>query len=79
MDILEIENTKTKINEFIKEGLYKNIIQKSEGQAMSPKDKNVGRFYCIFKVHKPHKPKQVPPEQPILSHSGSKCEKLKKL
>ena len=60
----------------LQEGLDKNIITKSELQAMNPDDKNVGRFYCNFKVHKPHEHNTVPPERPIISQSGSMCENI---
>ena len=37
-------------------------------------DKEPGRFYCNFKVHKPHEPNKAPPERPIISGSGSITE-----
>ena len=36
--------------------------------------KQSGRFYCNFKVHKPHEPNTRPPERPIISGSGSITE-----
>ena len=41
---------------------------------MNPDEKEAGRFYCNFKVHKPHTPNQAPPERPITSQSGTICE-----
>ena len=41
---------------------------------MNPEDTQAGRFYCNFKVHKPHKHKKAPPERPITSQSGTICE-----
>ena len=76
VNVLDIEKTKTKIKEVLKEGLDKKIITQSEYQEMKPDDKNVGRFYCNFKVHKPHGHKEVPPERPIISQSGSICENI---
>ena len=37
-------------------------------------DKDPGRFYCTFKVHKPHEHGKAPPERPIISGSGSITE-----
>ena len=76
VNVFDIEKTKTEIKDVLQEGLDKNIITKSELQAMNPDDKNVGRFYCNFKVHKPHEHNTVPPERPIISQSGSMCENI---
>ena len=43
---------------------------------MNPDDKNAGRFYCNFKVHKPHNHKETPPVRPIISQSGTICENI---
>ena len=61
VNVFDIEKTKTEIKDFLQEGLDKNIITKSELQAMNPDDKNVGRFYCNFTVPKPHEHNKVPP------------------
>ena len=42
---------------------------------MKPDEKGPGRFYCNFKVHKPHIYKTAPPVRPITSQSGSIFEK----
>ena len=76
VNVLEVEKTKTKITETIKEAYEENIISKSEFEAMKPDDKVVGRFYCNFKVHKAHKNNELPPERPIVSQSGSICENI---
>ena len=41
---------------------------------MNPEDKEVGRFYCNFKVHKNYD--QIPPVRPINSGSGSMTENI---
>ena len=74
--MFDIEKTKTEIKDVLQEGLDKNIITKSELQAMNPDDKIFGRFYCNFKVNKPHEHNTVPPERPIISQSGSMCENI---
>ena len=51
---LEVERTKAKIIELLKEGLEKEIISKTEYEEMNPVETGPGRFYCNFKVHKPH-------------------------
>ena len=43
---------------------------------MLPKDKNPGKFYQLFKVHKEHEPGSVPPGRPIISGSGSITENI---
>ena len=43
---------------------------------MNPKDKNPGKFYCLFKVHKPHTDGFAPPVRPIISGSGSILENI---
>ena len=53
---------------------YNNILTKSEAESMNPEEKEAGRFYCNFKVHKPHIPMTTPPVRPIISQSGSICE-----
>ena len=62
----------------LEEGLDNEIITKEEFQAMSPLNKNVGRFYCNFKVHKPHQIMKAPPERPIVSSCGSITENIGK-
>ena len=39
-------------------------------------DKDFGRFYCNFKVHKEHTPMSAPPPRPIVSVSGSFSENI---
>ena len=38
---------------------------------MISNDKEAAKFYCTFKVHKPHEPMTAPPPRPIVSGSGS--------
>ena len=39
-------------------------------------DKEAAKFYCTFKVHKPHEPMTAPPPRPIISGSGSATENI---
>ena len=71
VDQLEVDISKKKIDDVMKEAFEKNIISKDDFDGMNASDKDPGRFYCNFKVHKPHSPNQVPPERPIVSESGS--------
>ena len=41
---------------------------------MCPDEKNPGRFYCNFKIHKKHEKNQAPPPRPITSGAGSITE-----
>ena len=74
MDEFAVERAKLKIKNILQEGLDKNILTKSDFNEMNPDDKEAGRFYCNFKVHKPHEHKKAPPERPITSQSGTICE-----
>ena len=70
------EKAKHKIKQFIEEGLDNDIITKQEYEAMCPEGKQPSKFYCNFKVHKPHEHGTAPPERPIFSGSGSIMENL---
>ena len=74
MDELEVARAKKKINNDLDKGLEDKIITKKEYDAMIANDKNPGKFYANFKVHKPHKHKETPPVRPINSGSGSMTE-----
>ena len=39
-------------------------------------EKGPAKFYCNFKVHKPHEPNTAPPVRPIVSGSGSTTENI---
>ena len=54
--------------------LNNNAITRQEFNAMCADDKNPGRFYANFKVHKAHTHMKAPPVRPILSGSGSITE-----
>ena len=74
VDDLEIERTKSKISNALKEALEGEIISKDEYSEMIADDKGPGRFYCNFKVHKPLEKNKAPPVRPIISGSGSITE-----
>ena len=58
----------------MKEALEDKIITKEEYSEMNPDGKNAAKFYCNFKVHKPHE--NIPPERAIFSGSGSITENI---
>ena len=65
VDSIVLEKAKDKITQ---------IISKDEFEAMNQENKNPGRFYCTFKVHKEHNEGTAPPERPIISGSASITE-----
>lgn len=71
-----VQEAKLKVKKIIEEGLENNIISQSEFDAMNADEKNAGRFYCNFKVHKQHEHKTAPPVRPIISGSGSITENI---
>ena len=74
VDGLEVERTKTKIETILKDAIQNNIITMDEYEGIIAYDKEPGRFYCNFKVHKQHEQNKAPPERPIISGSGSITE-----
>ena len=69
-----LTEAKSKIKSLIEEGFNNQILTKEEFESMDPGDKGPGKFYCTFKVHKPHIEGKAPPERPIISGSGSFTE-----
>jgi formamidopyrimidine-DNA glycosylase len=65
---------KKEIDTVLKSALNRGDISKKEFEAMSTKDKEPGKFYQIYKVHKEHKPPNLPPGHPIISGCGSLTE-----
>ena len=70
----ELLKAKKEINNLLNEGLERNIISKNEYDAMNPEDKNPGKYYQIFKIHKEHEPMKAPPPRSIISGSSSISE-----
>ena len=75
-DLSILQDVKENISEILKEGLENGYITQQERDAMEPGDKQWGRFYEIFKLHKPHEAPNTPPERPIISCSGSVTENI---
>ena len=75
-DLSILQDVKQNISEILEEGLEKGYITKQERDAMEPGEKQWGRFYEIFKLHKPHEAPNTPPERPIISCSGSVTENI---
>ena len=71
-----LTDSKKIIRLVIEEGLDNELISREEFEAMVPDDKKPGRFYCTFKVHKPHEEGSAPPVRPIISGSGSTTENV---
>ena len=76
VDDLELDRAKVKIRNTLEEALKNKIITEEEFKAMDPDDKHPGKFYCNFKIHKPHTPGTTPPPRPIISGSGSITENI---
>ena len=74
VDLLYLERAKCEINEVLIEARSLEIITEQEFKAMTPDDCEAARFYCNFKVHKPHLPGKPPPVRPIISGLGSITE-----
>ena len=78
VDKTALEEAKNKILHILEEGRDNEIITKEEFQAMNPINKNPGKFYCNFKVHKAHQIMKAPPERPIVITCGSITENIGK-
>ena len=76
VDGIELERTRAKIRNLVKEGFENDILSKEEYNAMLADDKEAAKFYCTFKVHKKHEPMTAPPPRPIVSGSGSATENI---
>ena len=76
VDELELERATAKIYDTLEEALNSKVITEEEFRAMNPEDKNPGKFYCNFKIHKPHTHMTVPPHCPIISGSRSITENI---
>ena len=73
---IELEMSKTKIRHLVQEGLENEILSKEEYEAMIADDNESAKFYCTFKVHKPHEPMTALPPRPVVSGSGSVTENI---
>ena len=67
-----LEDAKNQIFKLLQSGLDNEIISKQEYEAMCPQGKTPSKFYCNFKIHKPHN--HIPPVRAIISGSGSFLE-----
>ena len=67
VDEFEVERSKNKIDTLLKQALEDETISQDESIGMTAADKEPGRFYCNFKVHKQHNHNEKPPERPIIS------------
>ena len=70
-----LESAKTKIRLLIEEGLDNDIITKDEFESMVVDDKDAGRFYSNFKIHKEHIHMTV---RSLISGSNSVTENIAK-
>ena len=73
---MNIERARTKIKGVLQQALEENIITNNQFDSMNPENKEVGNFYCNFKIHKPNGHKKAPPERPIVSQLGTMCENI---
>jgi hypothetical protein len=72
----DLEIAKSKIKDKLNSALKAQQITNQEYKEMEPTEKNPGKFYQIFKVHKKHTPPELPPGRPIVSGCNSITEKL---
>ena len=56
-----VDEAKDTIAKLIEEGYDNDYLSKEEFEALDPNNKGNGRFYQIFKVHKPHPHGAIPP------------------
>ena len=71
-----LEEAKDTIAKLIEEGYDNDYLTKQEYEALDSHHKGCGRFYQIFKVHKPHPEGTILPGRPIVSGNGSITESL---
>jgi hypothetical protein len=71
-----LEEAKHKIDQILKKAHLTGQISNSEKTEMLATDKNPGKFYQTFKVHKKHEKPNLPPGRPIVSGCGSITEKI---
>ena len=74
----DLKKVKKTIKAKLDEGSQNGWISKEEFTAMNPTTAGPGKFYQIFKVHKPHSPPSLPPGRPIISGNGSVTENISK-
>ena len=69
---VHLDRARYNILQLVQSGYDNEIISKDEFEAMCPESKTASKFYCNFKIHKPHN--HIPPVRPIVSGSGSLVE-----
>ena len=74
----DITVAKEEIIKLLEEGRDNDYIDKKDFEAMDPTDKDTGRFYQLFKIHKEHENGQLPPGRPIVSGNNSITENIAK-
>jgi hypothetical protein len=72
----DLEMAKSKITNTLNSAHMAKQITTQEYNEMLPTEKNPGKFYQIFKVHKNHVPPNLPPGRPIVSGCNSITEKI---
>jgi hypothetical protein len=72
----DVKDARAKISLILVEAKENKIISEDEFKAMNPKDKDVGKYYHMYKVHKKHEEGSLPPVRPIISGSGSMTENI---
>ena len=70
----DLKAAKKEIHDVLKKALDDKIISENDFHTMDPSEKNAGKFYELFKVHKDHIEGKPPPERPIVSACGSITE-----
>jgi hypothetical protein len=74
--IEKFAQAKNKIYSILNSTLNLNQITKTEYEAMLARDKQPGKFYQLFKVHKKFEEPDLPPGRPIISGCNSITENI---
>ena len=77
-DLKLLDDVKANVNDLLDDALKSEVITEDEKEALQPGETGVGKFYCLYKVHKEHTAPNTPPERPIISCSGSFTQNIGK-
>ena len=53
-DLKLLDDVKENVSDLLDDALKNKVISEDEKSAMEPGDTGVGKFYCLYKVHKEH-------------------------
>jgi hypothetical protein len=67
----DVKDAQAEISLILVEAKENKIISEDDFKAMNPKDKDVGKYYHMYMVHKKHEEGSLPPVRPIISSVGA--------